>query len=164
MNTPGWIAVAAVVVLLAGGAWWYTQQPATGMPAATDTDAGIDTGAPGSGLSGSVDVSTAPKTVNVSYTDTGFSPSTITIKVGDTVTFVNGTDGRPMWVGADEHPTHTEYDGTTRSDHCAAGYTGPVPFDQCGTGNNYSFLFSKAGTFDYHNHSAAQFEGVVIVQ
>ena len=69
-----------------------------------------------------------------------------------------------MWVASDEHPSHTGYDGTSRTEHCAANYTGPAAFDQCGSGSQYSFTFNKTGAFDFHNHAAAQFTGTIIVQ
>ncbi len=153
MNSTGWVAVIIVLILLIVGGWWYTQQPVatdiTSNPTATTTPELPDT-------------TTEPKTVTVDYTSAGFSPKTITIAVGDTVTFTNSS-GASMWVGADEHPTHTNYDGTSRTAHCAPGFT-PTPFDQCASGATYSFKFDKAGSFDYHNHAAAQFGGTVVVQ
>ncbi|HEX2613926.1 MAG TPA: plastocyanin/azurin family copper-binding protein, partial [Nitrososphaera sp.] len=91
---------------------------------------------------------------------TGFSPKNVTINKGDTVKFV--AESGSMWVGSDEHPNHTEYDGTSRQQHCATGSS--TSFDQCATGSTYSFTFNKVGTFDYHNHMAASFGGVVIVK
>lgn len=101
--------------------------------------------------------------VTVHYGASGFTPKSVTIKAGEKVTFINdGTS--PMWVAADEHPTHTEYDNTDRATHCSGSYTGATPFDQCQAGPTYTFVFTKAGTFEYHNHSAAQFGGTVVVQ
>jgi plastocyanin len=68
-----------------------------------------------------------------------------------------------MWVASDEHPTHTEYDGTSRTTHCAAGYTGPKPFDECVPGTSYSFTFDKAGTYEYHDHLSASHTGKITV-
>lgn len=48
----------------------------------------------------------------VTYTDAGFSPAILTIKVGDTVTFKNQSS-QGMWVGSAMHPSHTAYSGTT---------------------------------------------------
>ena len=96
----------------------------------------------------------------VMYTDKGFSPSTITIKQGTKVTFVNNTTNK-MWVASDEHPTHTEYDGKTKTEHCPD--TLGTAFDQCASGSTYTFTFNKVGSFDYHNHSVASDGGKVIV-
>jgi hypothetical protein len=87
----------------------------------------------------------------------------VTIQKGQSVTWVDDTSG-PMWVASASHPTHTAYDGTTEATHCSGSYTGPTPFDQCQGGSTYTFVFSKTGSFDFHNHLAAQFEGTVVVQ
>lgn len=105
------------------------------------------------------------RTVTVTYTDQGFSPSTLGVHVGDTVTFSNQST-RDMWIGSNEHPTHTEYDGTSREEHCAEDAS-VVSFDQCGRsgpGSTYSFTFTKAGTFEYHNHARSDDGGTIIVE
>ncbi|MSU55515.1 MAG: hypothetical protein EXS46_03195 [Candidatus Taylorbacteria bacterium] len=108
------------------------------------------------------DVTTNQGPVVVEYTDAnGFTPENLTLKVGDTVKFVNSSTGK-MWVGVDEHPTHTEYDNTTLKEHCAVGAT--LSFDQCGDGKEYSFTFTKAGSWDYHNHSRSNMRGTVVVK
>lgn len=101
--------------------------------------------------------------VTVRYIDNGFSPKTITIKKGTRVTFVDENAKEDMWVGADEHPTHTEYDGTSKNEHCIEGKPSTTTFDQCGKGATYSFTFDKVGTWGYHNHVVASDEGTVIV-
>ncbi|MEK9161047.1 MAG: plastocyanin/azurin family copper-binding protein [Patescibacteria group bacterium] len=98
----------------------------------------------------------------VTYSDQGFSPSQVTVSVGDTVRFVNQSS-REMWVGVDEHPTHTKYDGTSKNDHCP----GTTAFDQCarsGPGTSWEYTFTKTGTFGYHNHAGAADVGVIVVQ
>jgi plastocyanin len=104
----------------------------------------------------------APQATVISYTDSGFSPSTLTIKKGMTVTFVNQSSDE-MWIGSDEHPSHTGYDGTSKDEHCAPGYTGVMPLDQCGTGASFSFTFTKAGTWSFHNHRNDDAHGSVTV-
>lgn len=98
----------------------------------------------------------------VVYTDgNGFTPDNISVKIGDTVKFINKSSGK-MWVGSDVHPTHTDYDGTSLRDHCATGAT--PAFDQCASGAEYSFTFTKTGSFNYHNHARATMKGVVVVK
>ena len=97
------------------------------------------------------------------YGADGFSPSVVTIKKGDTVTFTNNGGGE-MWVATAQHPAHSGYDGTDRATHCAAGYTGTVPFDQCSAGTSYSFMFNQAGTWPYHNHNNSAHFGRVVVE
>lgn len=173
MSTTGWAAVIIALIIILAGGWWYmssrapvpTPADTTGTNAAGTIPAG--SGTPNNGMVGgdaSVDVGGAQTAgVTVHYGTSGFTPKTVTIKAGEKVTFVNdGTSA--MWVASAEHPTHTVYDGSDRATHCSGSYTGATPFDQCQPGSTYTFVFTKAGTFNYHNHSAAQFTGTVVVQ
>ena len=100
---------------------------------------------------------------SVALTSSGFTPRTITVPRGGVVTWVN-EGGASMWVASAAHPSHAVYGNTTRNEHCASGYTGAVPFDQCDNGTRYSFTFEQAGTWQYHNHLDASQTGTVIVQ
>lgn len=161
-------AIAGIVAVLAvaGSLWWYfdnripsttPMDTETGSPAATSTNTGTNSPAGGS---------TSPAgAIIVTHSNQGYSPATVTVPVGGTVTFVNESS-QEMWVGADQHPTHTEYDGTSRAEHCAESYTGPSPFDSCKripAGGSWSFRFTKAGTFDYHDHLDASKQSRIIV-
>lgn len=181
-SATSWIIAIIILIIVVGGGWWLlnsnqatttnttvTTGTPTGQtttannPGGTDyTPGNTNTDAPGS-LDGSVSGTVGtPTTVTVTYNGSSFSPSTVTIHAGDTVHFVGAGGG--MWVASDVHPSHTNYDGTSRSTHCAAGYAGPAPFDQCASGSSYSFTFTKAGTYSYHNHVDAGATGKVIVQ
>jgi len=167
MSNTGWIWLVIVAVVVIGGGIWLMNSPGT--PAA-DTNADT-TGQPASSdtgtLTGTVDTTvttgTLPTTATVTYSGTSFTPATVTIARGGTVTFVDAST-RGFWVASAMHPDHVVYDGTTRAAHCAAGYTGPAPFDECGTGSSYSFTFTKTGTFGYHDHLNATAFGKVVVQ
>jgi plastocyanin len=169
MSNTGWAAVViAIIVILGLGWWWYSAQPApVDNTAAGGTQLeGTPTqsnGMVGGDASVDVGVGDASQRVTVRYTASGFSPANVTISPGTGVTFVNDTSG-PMWVAADEHPVHTSFDGTDRTTHCSGSYAGATPFDQCQNGSTYTFVFGKAGTFGYHNHSAAQHEGAITVR
>ena len=148
-----------IVVLIAGAGIVYVQTRETPTPVAlvtTETTPTTDTATP-----------TSPISHTVIYDGSGFSPATLTVNVGETVTFVNKST-RGMWVGADEHPTHTSYDGTSTSEHC--GKVGPSRddvFDQCiatQNGGSWSFTFTKTGSFDYHNHVAGGTSGTIVVE
>ncbi len=104
-----------------------------------------------------------PMSATVAHDSNGFSPDTVTVAIGATVTWANSGTGQ-MWVATNAHPTHTDYDETSRTAHCTAGYTGPTPFDECRGGDSYSFTFTKAGTFGYHNHLNPNETGAIIVQ
>lgn len=110
--------------------------------------------------SSSVDCSTVQaETHTVSYSNAGFSPQQITVQRCDTVRWES--QGASMWVGSDQHPTHTQYDGTSVNQHCP---NQGDAFDQCSTGSTYSFTFTKQGTWSYHNHVRAAHGGRVVVQ
>jgi len=157
---PIWI-VLILIILLAIGFLAYSMSNDEDMPSetATTTDSTpttTDTNPPPTGE--------APSPVTIMYDGDSFSPATVTVPVGTTVTWVNSSSDR-MWIGSNDHPTHTRYDGTTTAEHCADGTaTSPAVFDQCGAGTQYSFTFTKAGTWGYHNHSNSGERGTVVVQ
>jgi|AntDeeMinimDraft_6_1070357.scaffolds.fasta_scaffold04936_2 plastocyanin len=100
-----------------------------------------------------------PKAV-VTYTDSGFSPESITVSAGQTVRFENEAKAQ-MWVASDVHPSHSQYDGTSLREHCDGD---GISFDQCEGGDGYSFTFGEAGEYDYHNHLRASDGASVIVR
>lgn len=170
MTKTGWTAIIILIVAVAGAFFWWTASKtptadktgdASSPVGAQGTDASSNTGAGGSADS-SVSPPSVPLEATVTYDGNSFSPSTVTIAAGGTVTFTD-TSASGMWVASDVHPAHAQYDGTSRSQHCASGYAGPKPFDQCAAGTSYRFVFGRAGAFGYHNHLNADATGVVIV-
>jgi len=106
----------------------------------------------------------SPALITVTYSQSGFSPSKVTVKKGETVKFVNQSSSG-MWVGSAMHPTHAVYDGTTLEEHCAIGAT--ASFDSCKdikNGESYSFTFGQIGSWNYHNHSGSNHYGTVVVE
>jgi plastocyanin len=160
-----WVVTAVVIVILAG-IWLFTR-PAT---APGNTNVTVTEGENGgetftNTTSTTTTTTTAPQSVTVTYTDAGFSPKSVSIPVGGSVTWVNQSSGK-MWVATARHPDHTVYDASATATHCAAGYTGTAPFDECKSveaGGTYTFTFTKAGSWGYHNHSNANATGMVIV-
>jgi plastocyanin len=85
----------------------------------------------------------------ITYTDSGYTPTTVTVKKGTKVTFTN-TSSSGMWTASASHPTHQVL----------------PEFDQkrsVGRGSSYEFTFDKVGTWQYHNHVKASDTGVVVV-
>lgn len=82
----------------------------------------------------------------VEKTDAGFSPSSVTIKKGTTVKFVNKSS-TPMRVASVPHPVHTDY----------------PEFDQKTNGDIFTFSFDKVGSWKYHNHSPFSSGGIITV-
>ncbi len=165
-----WILGLIIII----GGWYLWMQRGTSAPSeasespaqeATDADMGAQTVngpavAPSAGTA--ANAPTANSAAAVTYNGSGFSPSSVTIKKGEAVTFTS-TAGS-MWVASAPHPAHTGYDGTPASQHCAAGYSGPAPFDQCAAGASFTFTFDKTGTWNFHNHLNAAAHGSIIVE
>lgn len=104
------------------------------------------------------------QTYSIVYSNSGYSPKTLTIKVGETVVFTNDSSNT-VWTASDTHPFHTNYSGTSLQQHCPdATHT---VFDQCDEsrpGESWSFTFDKTGTWKYHNHLNAPDIGTIIVR
>jgi plastocyanin len=97
------------------------------------------------------------------YTDSGFSPPSLTIQAGETVIFENQASA-DFWPASAVHPTHEVYSGTSLTEHCPDG-TGS--FDACAgvaPGSSWTFTFNQAGTWRYHDHLDASHTGMVIVE
>lgn len=86
-------------------------------------------------------------TNTIMLTASGFEPKSIIVREGDTVTF-SGTE--PFWPASNPHPTHTVY----------------TPFDPqrpVTPPETWSFTFTKAGVWHFHDHLQASFTGTVFV-
>lgn len=109
--------------------------------------------------------SETPSSQNVViYTDSGYSPNTLSIKKGETVVFQNNSS-QSMWTASALHPTHTVYSGTSLSEHC--GSSNNTAFDACKgiqPGDSWSFTFNKVGSWKYHNHLNPSHTGTIIVE
>lgn len=100
----------------------------------------------------------------ITYTNTGFSPGTITVSLGETVTWVNESNSS-VWVASAFHPTHTVYPGSDIQ-KCGTPQEAGI-FDACegiASGASWSFTFNSAGTWNYHNHLSPARTGKVVVQ
>ena len=160
------IIIGIVIVIALGTGYYFFSNMSGSSRKPTDTSQTIQISVTPAATDKSA-VNTAgavSKTVTVNYGANGFSPKEASIAKGDTVNFVAGAGSDKMWIGSAPHPTHEGYDGTTKSQHCEAGYTGPVPFDQCQAGTSYSFTFLKAGAWGYHNHVNSGDFGKIIVK
>lgn len=87
--------------------------------------------------------------VVVEMTSAGFFPSTVTVKIGDTLKFINN-DSRPRWPASAVHPIHSCYPG----------------FDSRGSvasGDSFSFTASVAKTCGFHDHLNTGLRGTLTV-
>ena len=135
------LILLVVVVVVGGGAWWFFGQPAPEQEVEEQEEQ----------VSGE-EPQPAPTSeeVIVRATDSGYEPSSITVKEGTTVTFENESS-RPVQTASDVHPIHQMLPGFD-------ALRGFAP------GESYSFTFQSAGTWRYHNHLQPQQTGIVIVE
>jgi uncharacterized protein YxeA len=97
----------------------------------------------------------------ITYDGDKFTPETATIQKGTLVIFNNESD-KPMWIGSDNHPTHTLYPESNIT-KCFNGENKALIFDQCANGENYTFTFTQVGSWGYHNHSNPRATGTIVV-
>lgn len=99
---------------------------------------------------------TAPKAASmtpdglyiISYTNSGFSPATLTIKKGKGVRFINNSD-KAMRVFADDK--NSQIFGSLSQSKTV------------GRGGTYDFTFTQAGNWAYHNANNTADRGTVLV-
>jgi len=114
---------------------------------------GGSSGGSGSGTPASSPTSAAGGST-VAIADFAFSPQTLTVTAGATVTWTNN-DGAPHTVTATDGPS------------TSAQTTGAFDSGNFGQGQTFSFTFDKAGTYYYDCtlHAAqASMHGTVVVQ
>lgn len=86
----------------------------------------------------------------ITISDIGFTPATIRVKAGTTVTFIN--NGQALhWPASNPHPVHTDLPGFDAKKGLA-------------TGEEYLFTFTEVGTWGYHDHLNTTFKGSVVVE
>jgi len=156
MNKTLLIVMIAIVVLI-GGFFWLSNKsnaPITNnQPASTNLETinpkinGVQVSAGTQMETGTIDNTK----IVVTYDGSTFSPKTVTIKKGETVTFINESGGG-MSVASDPHPTHTNYPAFDQYKSSEKGQ------------KSYTFVFDKIGSWGYHNHLNSGATGTVVVE
>ncbi len=150
MNQKSILVTVGVVIVLGLIAWGLAAMNNDDADVTTETEA-TATVSPAATAT-STTSATSPEVANltVTYNGSTFSPSTLTIKKGQTVTFTNNSSGN-MWVASDPHPIHTDFSAFDARKSYAPG-------------TSYTFTFNQTGTFDYHNHDKSSVTGTIVVQ
>ncbi len=140
------ILVAIVAIIVVVGAVFLLSNNANKTstnPTASDTQTQTTT----SPTEAMQEQATTSGTVNL--TASGFTPQTITVKVGTKVVWTNKS-GQMGNVNSVPHPTHTAYP--------------PLNLGNFASGQNVSLVFDKVGSYGYHNHLDASQTGTVAVE
>lgn len=131
------VAAILILVVVAAGIYFYGKtaskdtsntQPAPSEQTQTTSDSGAQV---------------------ITLTPDGFTPATLTVKVGTKVKWINKS-GQLGDVDSDPHPVHTSYP--------------PMNFGTFSDGSSVELVFDKAGTYHYHNHLNPSQRGTIVVQ
>lgn len=140
----GLLAVAALALV---GGWLFTQQ--SGQPTQTSTTSPMPapTGSPSPSPVPEMVVTPTPA-VTITFNGSSFSPSTATVKSGDTVAIKNNSSSS-LQFNSNPHPSHTDNSELN---------VGNVP-----PGETMTFKLTSKGTWGYHNHLNSGQLGTIIV-
>ncbi len=136
MKTLGIIIV--IVVLLGLGWYFYLPSETSVKEGSSIPEASLPAAAPSS------------EEMVVEMSASGFSPSSLTLKVGDMVRFVN-KDTKNHWPASAVHPTHQCYPGFDALQAVAPGAS-------------YVFTFNVAKTCGFHDHLNPSLRGSITIQ
>lgn len=146
MKKPVIFGIIAALIVIVGGFLLFkpknnntTQQTAT-------TPAASEQSTDNSGQGNAEDKNTA---ATITYTDSGFSPATLTVKADTKVTVKNDSSG-DLQFSSDPHPVHTDDPELNES--------------VIGPGQTTTFTVKETGTHGYHNHLKDADTGTLIVQ
>lgn len=146
------IGIIAIILLLLAGVYLLgvNREKGTILPTPTTQQTKLQTlPSPTSSQSAFPSTTTTAAIHQIILTSTGWTPATLTIKTGDTVTWINqsGTDAT---VNSNPHPTHTDYP--------------PLNLGTFTNGSTLSLAFPQKGTYGYHNHLNPSEKGTILVE
>lgn len=164
MNKLASLMVVAVVML--GIVVYLYSGDTVEAPTSTPTPIVKEASTPSPVSSGMLPTPSVPLGVTVTYSNSGYTPSTVTIKRGETLFFENKSSGM-MWTASAVHPTHKAYPGSG-IEKCGdkTNYSSAI-FDACGAydpGESWAFRFNELGTWKYHDHLKPSNTGTIVVQ
>lgn len=92
---------------------------------------------------------TTPTSSTITYTNDGFSPVSLTVKAGTTVTIKNDSS-RSLQFSSNPHPDHTNEP--------------ELNLDNLSPGKSTTFQASEPGSYGFHNHLNEDHTGTLIVE
>ena len=95
-------------------------------------------------------VNDQPQVYQIDINSDGFYPKSLKLRRGDYIQFVN-KDTAKHWPASGPHPQHTALPGFD-------------PKKALATNEKFTFEFTKAGEWSFHDHLNPSFTGVIIVQ
>lgn len=139
------IIFAIILIIILGGTFYFFVLRGNKTAEPTVTTNSSDQNAATSSSQVSDTVST------ITYGTSGFSPSTMTIKSGSSITWVNSSD-EDLEIGVDPHPSHT-------GDRSLSGNQFVLTLSP---GEKKTVTISTIGTLGYHNHLNSSETGTIV--
>lgn len=139
------ITVIAVIVILAGVGLLLLNKSSDD----TANDSATSTSPTASSNQSDVSADKSSNGPTITYTDNGFSPASLTVKSGATITIKNSSS-RSLEFESDPHPAHTD------DPELNVGLVAP--------GESTTFTPDTTGTHGFHNHQNSSDTGTLIVQ
>lgn len=139
------VIIVVVIIAVAGVAALIFANP-TKAPTTTqnqETSSNSDTDANSSGTTDETG-----ETATITFTNDGFTPSTLTVKKGTKVTVVNNSSDDVQF-SSDDHPTHRE--------------DPEINMETLQPGESGSFTVSTVGTHGFHDHIDDSKTGTLVV-
>lgn len=159
------IGIAVVVIVAVGGYFLFKGERAIAPSASETVSSGSAMPVPGTDTTETIVEPIGKKSAAIiTFTDKGYTPTPVTVKVGDMVTFKNESSV-DFWPASAMHPTHTVYPGSDIK-KCGTAAESSI-FDACRgikPGAEWSFTFTQVGTWNYHDHLSPKYFGRIIVQ
>lgn len=150
MTKNTYLMIGIALVLVIAGVVFIKQKGGNEVLAPTGEEVSMATAPAAANPTPAVPLIAESASKTITYTDSGFSPTTLTIKSGDTVVFKNN-GSKDFWPASAIHPTHTIYPEFDAKKGIAPGAT-------------YSFTFTRIGSWKYHNHLNPSLTGTITVQ
>lgn len=146
------LILAIVIIIAIGAVAWAVSRPSKGTttstsstsstPSSSTTPPSTNASPPASGQSDS-------QAATITYSESGFSPATLTVKAGTTITIKNDSN-ELMQFDSDPHPEHTD-DPELNVGSIVAG-------------DSKTIKVTVTGTHGFHNHLKSSDTGTLIVQ
>jgi len=141
------LIIVLIVLAVFAAAWFIFRKPSEQSPAFSESPSPITS------ASSTPSKETTGKRFEISIKKDGVSNNNLSIKAGDTVTFVN-EDAVLHWPAAGTHPTH----------NLCPGFD---PLHGLIQGKSFSFTFNQAGVCPFHDHLNARnenFSGTITIE
>ena len=143
-----WVIGIIAVVIIGGGGYLALHNNSN----KTDNEKSDSSSQSGDDKSGSSQPNASDNqqaAATITYSDSGFSPSPVTVKSGDTVAIKNASS-QDLQFDSNPHPAHTD-DEELNVGTVASGQT-------------VTFKVTKTGTYGFHNHFNPGDTGTIVVQ